>query len=109
MNALTTRIATVAALALAAVPFVALAGQAAAAEPAARIRVADIDLTSIDGQLVLKTRTDGAVRKLCVTRDFSARMACETGVRAEIAEKADHARALQVAAKAAQPTTLAAR
>ena len=109
MNTLTNRITAAAALALAAIPFVALAGHAAAAEPVARIRVADIDLTTIDGQLSLKTRADRAVRKLCFNRNMSMAAACEAGVRVEIAEQADVARAQQMAAKAAQPTTLAAR
>ncbi|WP_091741717.1 UrcA family protein [Phenylobacterium immobile] len=110
MNTLTTRIATVAALALAFVPIAAVATHAAAAEqPAARIRVSDIDLNSIDGQLVLKTRADGAVRKLCFNRSMSQMAACEGAVREEIADQASLARDQQLASKAARSVTLAAR
>lgn len=110
MNTLTTRIAAVAAIAMAVIPLAAVATHAAAAEhPAARIRVADLDLNSIDGQLVLKTRADGAVRKLCFNRNLSVMAACEAGVRDEIADQAAVARDQQLASKAAQPVTLAAR
>jgi UrcA family protein len=109
MNKLTSRIATVAALALAAVPFVAVASQAAAAERVAHIRVADIDLNSVEGQIVLKARSASAIRNLCFSRDIAYRLSCEAGVRAEIAEKAAIASQAQLASKTAQPVTLAIR
>ena len=86
---LTARIASVATLALAFTPAVALSTNAyAAAAPQTSVQVADLNLDSASGQAVYAQRLDAAARRFCsreTTLDLQA--ACAAGVRAEVNAK----------------------
>ena len=104
MTSFTTRIASVAALALAALPIASLATGAHAAE--ARVQVADLNLASTAGQSVLQQRISVAAHQFCADqRTLSGLSACRAGIRAEAMEKV----AFVQQAQAARTTVVAAR
>ena len=86
---LTARIASIATLALAFTPAVALSTNAyAAAAPQTSVQVADLNLNSASGQAVYAQRLDAAARRFCsreTTLDLQA--ACAAGVRDEVNAK----------------------
>lgn len=91
----TSRIAGVATLLLAALPMAALS---TAAHAAPSVKVSDLNLLSPQGAAVLKQRTDHVVYKYCAHRKVATdRAACQRGVRAEIAQKAEVVRQQQLA------------
>jgi len=86
---LTARIASIATLALAAVPAAALSTNAyAAAAPQTSVQVADLNLDSASGQAVYQQRLGAAAHRFCsreTTLDLQA--ACAAGVRDEVNAK----------------------
>lgn len=84
----TARIASVATLALALVPAVALSTNAYAAAPYTTVQVADLNMASADGKAVYEQRLDTAARHFC-SRETSLNLqaACEAGVRDEVNAK----------------------
>jgi UrcA family protein len=88
MTTLTARIASVATLALAFTPAVALSTNAYAAAPHTSVQVSDLNLDSASGQAVSAQRLDAAARRFCsreTTLDLQA--ACAAGVRDEVNAK----------------------
>jgi UrcA family protein len=93
MTNLTARIASVATLALALLPAVALstahAANASVPYAAQSVRVSDLNLASASGKATLSQRADTAARHFCSDElNLAAKAACQAGVRAEVAEKA---------------------
>lgn len=94
MKNYTARIASIATLAFAFLPIAALstaahAGNASVPYAAQRIQTADLNLASASGRAMLAERADKAATSFCRDeRNLIARAACETGVRAEVTEKA---------------------
>ncbi len=85
MKDLTNRISSIAMLALAALPIVALATPSNAATV---IKVRDINVLTAQGSATFNDRANVAVMKFCAhERQLSARAACMTGARVEIEEK----------------------
>ena len=106
INTLTNTISSIAMLALAALPIVALSTTAAQAAPAA-VKVADLNLVSQEGVATFNQRADYAARKFCNTEISPPAPAnCRAGVKTELNEKMDAIRSAQ-AARAS--TTFAAR
>jgi len=85
---ITARIASVATLALALVPAVALSTNAYAAAPHTTVQVADLNMASASGKAVYEQRLDAAARRFC-SRETSLDLqaACEVGVRDEVNAK----------------------
>ena len=95
MTTLTARIASIATLALAALPFAALT-TAAHAETASTgyaqqsIRVGDLNLGAPAGQAKFASRIDHAANQVCAREhNLGMKAACQAGVRAEAHEKAN--------------------
>jgi UrcA family protein len=92
MTTLTARIASVATLALAALPIAALSTAAHAAPSSygqESVRVSDLNLATASGKTILAQRVDHAVRHFCSTeKDLGRQAACQTAVQAEANEKA---------------------
>ena len=93
MKNYTARIASVATLALALLPAVALstahAANAQVPYAAQSVRVSDLNLASASGKATLSERADAAARHFCRDeRSLDAKAACQAGVRAEVNEKA---------------------
>lgn len=93
MKNYTARIASVATLALALLPAVALstahAANSAVPYVAQSVQVSDLNLASASGKAMLAQRTDAAARHFCRDeRNLKAKSACQAGVRAEVSEKA---------------------
>lgn len=104
MTNLTNQISSLAMLALAALPMTALATASHAAP--ASVKVADLNLASVEGVATFQQRADFASRKYCEEeRALSARVTCRKGVRAELNEKMEVVRTAQIARSA----TFAAR
>ena len=79
------RLAGIATLALAALPVAAISTVAHAA-PA--VRVADLDLASIEGVATYHQRVAAVTRQMCADeRILSRQQACRTGIRSEMQEK----------------------
>ena len=94
-TSLTSRIAGVAMLALAALPIAALATNVQAAPS---VRVGDLNLLAPAGQAVFAERAENAGRKFCAeVRGVSAIQSCRAGVREELAEKMEVVRLAQLA------------
>ena len=101
---MTSRISSVAMLALASLPFAALATGSAHAGTV--VRVSDLNAASIEGQATFAQRADAASKEFCsVERSLTAVKACRAGARAELNEKFDALRMAQIA----QQKTFAAR
>ena len=95
MTSLTARIASVATLALAALPFAALT-TAAYAETASTgyaqqsIRVGDLNMAAPSGQAKFASRVDHAAKQVCAgEHNLGIKKACDAGVRTEAPEKAN--------------------
>ncbi len=93
MTNYTARIASVATLALALLPAVALstahAANAQVPYAAQSVQVSDLNLASASGKAMLSERADAAARHFCRDeRSLKAQAACQAGVRAEVSEKA---------------------
>jgi UrcA family protein len=93
MKNYTARIASVATLALALLPAVALstahAANAQVPYAAQSVQVSDLNLASASGKQALAQRADTAARHFCRDeRRLEARASCQAGVRAEVSEKA---------------------
>lgn len=102
---LTNSISGLAMLALAALPAAALT-TAAHASPAS-VRVADLNLASVEGVATFQQRAEFAARKFCSPdRSLSSAASCRKGVKTELTEKMDALRASQAARTT---TTFAAR
>jgi UrcA family protein len=93
------RIAGVATLALAVLPFAAISTAAAAAP--VTVKVADLDLNSAQGLATFEDRVEKAALSFCATnvgaRPVSQINACRTAVREELADKLPAARQAQLA------------
>ena len=95
MTTLTAKIASVATLALAALPFAALTTAAHAQTSASgyareSIRVGDLNLAAPTGQAKFASRVDHAASQVCAReRNLGMKKACEAGVRTEAHEKAN--------------------
>ncbi len=82
---LTNRIAGFATLALAVLPALALT---TAAHAETSVRIADLNMASASGQAAFNQRVDHAAQSFCADRKvMTDRAACESGVRAEVAQK----------------------
>lgn len=91
---LTNSLSGLAALALAALPAAALTTAAHAAP--ASVRVADLNLASVEGIATFQQRADSAARRFCSSeRGLSSAASCRKGVKAELSEKMDAVRAAQ--------------
>jgi UrcA family protein len=93
MKNYTARIASIATLALALLPAVALstahAANAQIPYAAQSVQVSDLNLASASGKATLAERTDKAARHFCRDeRRLGAKAACQAGVREEVSEKA---------------------
>jgi UrcA family protein len=104
MTNLTNKIAGFAAIALAALPLVAIAGIAEAAP--ATVQISDLDLSTTDGQAKFKARVKDAAVEFCKGREItgsrtSSMRSCVAAVEAEMTEK--------LAARDAGAKTYAAR
>ena len=93
MKNYTARIASVATLALALVPAVALstahAANAQVPYAAQSVQVSDLNLASASGKAMLARRADAAARHFCRDeRLLDVKAACQAAVRSEITEKA---------------------
>jgi UrcA family protein len=93
MKNYTARIASVATLALALLPAIALstahAANASVPYAAQSVQVSDLNLASASGKAALAQRADTAARHFCRDeRRLEARASCQAGVRAEVSEKA---------------------
>jgi UrcA family protein len=105
MKNLTNTISTAAMLALAVLPIAALSTTAYAGP--ASVKVADLNLSTVEGVATFQQRADYAARRFCNAElSLSARANCHKGVQVELNEKMAAARTVQAAR---QPTTLAAR
>ena len=103
MTSFTSRIASLATLALAALPMAALATGAHAGTV---VKVSDLNAASIEGQATFAQRADAASKEFCsVERSLTAVKACRAGARAELNEKFDVLRTAAIA----QQKTFAAR
>jgi len=104
---LVAHVAGVATLALAALPFAALATGAHAAPVQASVQVADLNLFSDAGEAEFNQRVNAAARDFCrADRALGQNDACRIGVRKELAEKVAQVKQSQLAARA---QTLATR
>ncbi|WP_374471307.1 UrcA family protein [Phenylobacterium sp.] len=108
MTNFASRIAGVATLALAALPFAAISTAAAAAPVA--VKVADLDLNSAQGLATFEARAEKAANAYCAANGLGARpvgdvAACRAAVRQEIQDKLPAVQQAQVA----RATTYAAR
>ena len=89
MTNFTARIAGVATLALAMLPVAALSTAHAATRAPVSVHVADIDLATAEGRSALVARAGAAAHRYCESEtSLGMKAACETGVRADVAEKA---------------------
>jgi UrcA family protein len=94
MTTFTARFASVATLALAALPIVALSTAVHAQGAAPQyghesVQVADLNMASAAGKAVFAQRVDTAARHFCSTEhNLTLRAACQAGVRTEANEKA---------------------
>ena len=95
MTTLTAKIASIATLALAALPFAALT-TVAHAETASTgyaqqsIRVGDLNMAAPSGQAKFASRVDHAATQVCAREhNLGIKRACEAGVRTEAHEKAN--------------------
>jgi UrcA family protein len=94
MTTLTARIASVATLALAALPFAALTTAAHAATPSTgyaqeSVRVGDLNLGSSADRATFDRRVGHAATQVCAREhNLGMKAACEAGVRTEAQEKA---------------------
>lgn len=83
------KIAGIAAIALAALPLVAIAGIAQAAP--ATVQISDLDLSTVEGQAQFKARVKDAARDFCreraVTGTRISSRSCIAAVEAEMTEK----------------------
>jgi UrcA family protein len=80
------QVAGIATLALAALPLAALS-TAAHASPV-HVRVADLNLASIEGRTALHSRVEAAADQFCAReKALSQKSACKSGVHAEVQEK----------------------
>lgn len=96
MKNYTARIASVATLALALLPAVALstahAANSAVPYAAQSVKVSDLNLATASGKSALAERADAAARHFCRDeRSLYARAACQAAVRDEVAQKASSA------------------
>jgi len=83
---LTARLTAAAMLALAALPIAALS---TAAHAETVVKVADLNLATVEGMATFGQRADRASRQYCVGERLASQYAaCRSGVRAELAEKA---------------------
>ena len=95
MTSLTARIASVATLALAALPFAALTTAAHAQTVSTgyaqeSIRVGDLNMAAPSGQTKFAARVDHAANHVCAReRNIGMKEACKAGVRTEAHEKAN--------------------
>jgi len=88
LSKLTSRIASLATLALAALPAAALSTTAYAQAPYASVQVADLNLASASGRATYEQRLDAAARHFCSRETgLDIQAACKAGVRAEVNEK----------------------
>ena len=91
---LTSRLAGLATLALAALPMTALSSAAHAAP--ASVSVSDLNLLTPEGNAALQQRINTASLKYCMARKaITDRQACREGVQAELSEKAETVRIAQ--------------
>lgn len=105
MKNLTNTISSAAMLALAVLPIAALSSTAFAAP--ATVKVADLNLSTVEGLATFQQRADFAARRFCNAElSLSARANCHKGVQVELNEKMA---AMRTAQAARLPTTLAAR
>lgn len=98
MKNYTARIASIATLALALLPAVALSTAHAANAPTANaqvpyaaqsVQVSDLNLASASGKAVLAQRADAAARHFCRDeKSLDVKAACQAAVRTEVTEKA---------------------
>lgn len=92
MTTFTARFASVATLAFAALPIVALSTAAHAASPRyahQSVQIADLNMASASGKAVFAQRVDAAARHFCATEhNLTLQSACQAGVRTEANEKA---------------------
>ena len=88
LNKLTARIASLATLALAALPAASLTTAAYAQPPHASVQVADLNLATPAGQTAYRQRLDIAARRFCSDETtLNIQAACRAGVRAEVNAK----------------------
>ena len=90
MKIIATRIAGLATLALAVLPVAALstAARAETLRTPVSVRIADLNLTTAEGQAAFAQRTHKAARAYCADRQLlAAKAACQSAVRAEVQEK----------------------
>jgi UrcA family protein len=88
LNKLTARIASIATLALAALPAAALTTAAYAQPPHASVQVADLNLATATGRTAYRQRLDIAARHFCSDETtLNSQAACRAGVRAEVNAK----------------------
>ncbi len=101
MTSITTRIAGLATLALAALPMAALSTNAHAAPVA--VQVADLNLNSEAGLAAFHQRAEAAAQAYCLTKApahaLATQAACIKGVRTEAIEKLAGAKQSQLAAR----------
>ena len=85
---ITARIASLATLALAALPAAALSTAAYAQPTHAVVRVADLDMTSASGRATYEQRVDNAARQFCGREiNLDVQAACQAAVHTEANEK----------------------
>ena len=88
LSKLTARIASMATLALAALPAASLTTAAYAQPPHASVQVADLNLASASGRAVYAQRLDTAARHFCSREStLNLQAACQAGVRDEVNAK----------------------
>ncbi|HEX4711881.1 UrcA family protein [Phenylobacterium sp.] len=88
LNKLTARIASIATLALAALPAAALTTAAYAQPHHTSVQVADLNLATAAGRTAYQQRLDIAARRFCSNETtLNAQAACRAGVRAEVNAK----------------------
>lgn len=104
MSKITSTIAGVATLFLAAIPALALTGAAHAAPAHHVVKISDLNLASLAGQRVLTQRSERVAADFCkatgVERlSLSTVQSCKVAIRAEVAEKAAAVRQTRMAAR----------
>ena len=88
LTKLTARIASLATLALAALPAASLTTAAYAQPPHATVQIADLNLATTSGRTAYQHRLDIAARRFCSgERTLNIQAACRAGVRAEVNAK----------------------
>ncbi|WP_372782598.1 UrcA family protein [Phenylobacterium sp.] len=88
MSKLTARIASLATLALAALPAAALTTAAHAQPPQASVQVADLNMASAAGKAAYAQRLDTAARHFCLREtSLGLQAACQAAVRDEVNAK----------------------